>query len=68
MVSNTKLFYVSEHHPRWEEISKKLNIPIKRCFYILDKWNKRGILAVGVSLRTAWIDDFTKLRLLADGK
>lgn len=44
----------------WDNILNELNIPIKRGYYILEKWNKIGMLNYGVSLRTSWIEDKSK--------
>ena len=44
----------------WPKLFKKFNIPEKRGYFIIDKWNNKGILEYGVSLRTAWIEDKSK--------
>jgi len=44
----------------WEKWFDKLKIPMKRGYYIIEKWSDNGILNYGVSLRYAWIDDKEK--------
>jgi len=38
----------------WEKIFKELDILPGRGFYITEKWNDKGIINYGVSLRYAW--------------
>lgn len=47
----------------WEEWFEKLKIPMKRGYYIIEKWDDKGILNYGVSLRYAWIEDKSKMEI-----
>ena len=42
---------------RPNDIAKKIDMPEKRCYYLLGKWTKKDWWEYGVSLRTGW---FTK--------
>ena len=40
---------------KWEKIGQYLGIPMKRLYYILDKWTDNDIIEYGVSVRYAWL-------------
>ncbi len=46
----------------WERIAQRLGMPMKRLYYILEKWNDKGILNCGISERTSWIEDKEKFK------
>jgi len=46
--------------PYFREIAEKLNINEKRTYYILNKWNTKGLTNSGISPFAGWFEDDIK--------
>jgi len=40
-----------------DELAEIIGMHWKRCYYLLEKWNRRGWFSSGVSARTGWLED-----------
>lgn len=47
----------TDEHPFVDQLAEAIGMPLKRAYYILEKWSKRGEWGCGVSIRGGWFTE-----------